>query len=126
MRDGVQSVYKQGFLEETAPMGSSLVERTAPLPECFGLGGVCCGGRGDYRGDGKGQDLVGEEISGLCLSPLGPPELCVGRRGPFRSAHNSFPIFSSVSRTNLSLGVPKKAREDPLPVPSDQHSLPFL
>ncbi|KAM7120100.1 pituitary adenylate cyclase-activating polypeptide type I receptor isoform 4-T4 [Molossus nigricans] len=33
---------------------------------------------------------------------------------------------SSIYLTNLSLGVPKKAREDPLPVPSDQHSLPFL
>ncbi|XP_036086349.1 pituitary adenylate cyclase-activating polypeptide type I receptor isoform X4 [Rousettus aegyptiacus] len=33
---------------------------------------------------------------------------------------------SSVYLANLSPGVPKKAREDPLPVPSDQHSLPFL
>uniref|UniRef100_I3MKP0 Pituitary adenylate cyclase-activating polypeptide type I receptor n=1 Tax=Ictidomys tridecemlineatus TaxID=43179 RepID=I3MKP0_ICTTR len=33
---------------------------------------------------------------------------------------------SSIYLTNLSLGVPKKTREDPLPVPSDQHSLPFL
>ncbi|VCX42267.1 unnamed protein product [Gulo gulo] len=33
---------------------------------------------------------------------------------------------SSIYLTNLSLRVPKKAREDPLPVPSDQHSLPFL
>ncbi|XP_012931967.1 pituitary adenylate cyclase-activating polypeptide type I receptor isoform X2 [Heterocephalus glaber] len=33
---------------------------------------------------------------------------------------------SSIYLTNLSLGVPKKAREDPLPVPSDQHSLSFL
>uniref|UniRef100_A0A8C0DBH9 Pituitary adenylate cyclase-activating polypeptide type I receptor n=2 Tax=Mysticeti TaxID=9761 RepID=A0A8C0DBH9_BALMU len=33
---------------------------------------------------------------------------------------------SSIYLTNLSLGIPKKAREDPLPVPSDQHSLPFL
>uniref|UniRef100_A0A2I3GHJ1 Pituitary adenylate cyclase-activating polypeptide type I receptor n=1 Tax=Nomascus leucogenys TaxID=61853 RepID=A0A2I3GHJ1_NOMLE len=33
---------------------------------------------------------------------------------------------SSIYLTNLSPRVPKKAREDPLPVPSDQHSLPFL
>uniref|UniRef100_A0A5F9DTQ6 Pituitary adenylate cyclase-activating polypeptide type I receptor n=1 Tax=Oryctolagus cuniculus TaxID=9986 RepID=A0A5F9DTQ6_RABIT len=33
---------------------------------------------------------------------------------------------SSIYLINVSLGVPKKAREDPLPVPSDQHSLPFL
>ncbi|XP_036309704.1 pituitary adenylate cyclase-activating polypeptide type I receptor isoform X3 [Pipistrellus kuhlii] len=33
---------------------------------------------------------------------------------------------SSIYLTNISLGVPKKAREDPLPVPSDQHSPPFL
>ncbi|XP_019063606.1 pituitary adenylate cyclase-activating polypeptide type I receptor isoform X2 [Fukomys damarensis] len=33
---------------------------------------------------------------------------------------------SSIYLTNLSLGVPKKAREDPLPVPSAQHSLSFL
>ncbi|KAM9216879.1 pituitary adenylate cyclase-activating polypeptide type I receptor [Dugong dugon] len=33
---------------------------------------------------------------------------------------------SSIYLTNLSPGAPKKAREDPLPLPSDQHSLPFL
>nr|XP_035109377.1 pituitary adenylate cyclase-activating polypeptide type I receptor isoform X2 [Callithrix jacchus] len=33
---------------------------------------------------------------------------------------------SSIYLTNLNPRVPKKAREDPLPVPSDQHSLPFL
>uniref|UniRef100_A0A3Q2H6R6 Pituitary adenylate cyclase-activating polypeptide type I receptor n=1 Tax=Equus caballus TaxID=9796 RepID=A0A3Q2H6R6_HORSE len=33
---------------------------------------------------------------------------------------------SSIYLTNLRLGVPKKAQEDPLPVPSDHHSLPFL
>lgn len=117
-------MYKQGFLEEEAPMGSSLIDN---CPTWSALGReVSAEGEGRLWGDGKGQDLVGEKISRLCPSPLGPPEVCVGLRSPFRSAHNSFPIFSSVSRTNLSLGVPKKAREDPLPVPSDQHSLPFL
>lgn len=69
------------------------------------------------------QGVVGE---GDSKAVPGTPDVCVELQGPFRSAHNSSLVFSFVSRTNLSLGVPKKAREDPLPVPSDQHSLPFL
>lgn len=69
--------------------------------------------------------MVGGGTSGLCPRPLGSPELCVGLRSLFCSARNSFLVFS-ISRTNLSPEVPKKAQEEPPPVPSDQHSFPFL
>lgn len=37
-------------------------------------------GKGNYGGAGMGRPWWEREISGLRLSPLGPPELCVGLR----------------------------------------------
>lgn len=83
-------------------------------------------GEGELWGCRNRQAMVGEgDFRAAPESPRATRVMC-GVEKHFRSAHNSFLIFSSVSRANLSPGVPKKAREDPLPVPSDQHSLPFL
>ena len=89
---------------------------------CLLLGGER---RGQWGNSKRGRMWWEREISELCLNPLGQQSYVLGW-DPFRSAHNNFLGFPSVPRTNLSLGVPGRDREDLLPVPTDRHSLLFL
>lgn len=89
----MKPVYRQGILgEETLYKFYTLYKTAHRKAEGVDYRGGETGG----AGIGKGRTWWGREALGLCLSPLGPPELCVELRSPSdlpTTAFWFFPLF---------------------------------
>lgn len=64
-------------------------------------------------GEVRGQGLRGEGDSRAVLESPGVPELCMGLKSPFRSAHNSSPVFSSCFQNKFKPASPQESPRGP-------------
>lgn len=64
-------------------------------------------------GEVRGQGLRGEGDSRAVPESPGVPELCVGPQSPFRSAHNSSPVFSSCFQNKFKPASPQESPRGP-------------